>query len=479
MPDDRSQAAVRATAQMIADDDVHAIAAGFDSIPSDELIAEPNPADYVCPHYLKKTAPQLALAFSELLKTLLEFNALFVGERTVEVQAMLSLTGDHEWLEEKFLGWCQMYFKIRGNLDRLSPQNGNDPWRLYQACFEEFNRLLEKRIVQPGTINSSVLNLSQRFMVSGFAMQVMGPDLTSYVTTGRDRFSSEANRLNAVRLVEGYRQEVKAFTAFLELLTKQLPAEYAPNDDPGWLTSIEAKVAERAEDISFLRTVLCVLNINNADYWRITNELWARLTWDVYHGGSVAVVLTSSSPIPSTERATLHQLAFRRDGWLCHREFPWLRVQPDYLPAARRAEYAANWHLLDTLTSPLYEAWDRLEPGSVISRGLEADATEEEQTAALAVAFVESGTALAETPVAKRPRLPQLRLKRIRMILMKHFGCEWSMAKGSEQKVFRQGAKQFTFGCHGTDRAVDPVQLKSCLMKLGIPLADFVEVCRY
>ena len=51
------------------------------------------------------------------------------------------------------------------------------------------------------------------------------------------------------------------------------------------------------------------------------------------------------------------------------------------------------------------------------------------------------------------------------------------MAKGSEQKVYRLGGKQFTFGCHGIDRKVHPVQIKNCLGKLGIPLGDFIAAC--
>jgi hypothetical protein len=477
MPEDPPKAAVKTTAQVIADDNARTVAAGSDSIPADEVITEPNPAEYVAPDYLQKTAPDLAPAFGELLGMLRDLNARFAGERTIEAQATLSLTGEHEWLEEKFFGWCQMYFKIRGSLDRLSPRNGNDPWRLYQDCSEEFNRLLEKRIVQPGTINSSVLNLSQRFMLLGFAAQVMGPDLKSYAETGRDRFGSAASRYNANHLVAGYSREVEAFTVFLQRVAQHLPADYGPQDEPEWLTDIQTKVARRAEDLTFLRYILCVLSVNDAEKRQLVPDLWARFAWDVYHGGSVGVVLTSSSPEPSTERATRHQLAFRRDGWLCHREYPWLRVQPDYLPDERRSELAVSWYVLDTLTSPLYEAWGRLDPGPVVSRGLQADATEEEQTAALAAAVAEPDTAEVETPVAKRPRLLQLRLQRIRAILTRQFGCEWSTAKGSEQKVYRQGGKQFRFGCHGTDRTVHPVQLKNCLVKLGIPLGEFITAC--
>jgi hypothetical protein len=476
LSDDRTQAAVKATAQGIADDDARAVVMGSDSIPADEMIAEPNPAEYVAPHHLQKTAPHLAPALGEFLGMLRDLNARFAGERTVEAQATLSLTGEHEWLEEKFLGWCQMYFKIRGSLDRLSPCNGNDPWRLYHDCYEEFNQLFEKRIVQPGTINSSVLNLSQRFMLSGFAAQVMGPDLKSYAETGRDRYASAASRYNANNLVAGYSSEVEAFTAFLQRIAQHLPADYAEHDGLEWLTDIQTKVTRRAEDLTFLRYVLCVLSVNDAEKRQLAPDLSARFTWDVYHGGSVGAVLTSSSPEPSAERTTRHQLAFRRDGWLCHREYPWLRVQPDCLPDKRQSELAVSWYVLDALTSQLYEAWGRLDPGPVVSRGLEPDATEQEQTAALVVALAEPDVAEVRTPVTKQ-RLPQLRLKRIKAILERHFGCEWSMAKGSEQKVYRQGGKQFTFGCHGLDPQVHPVQIKNCLGKLGISLGDFIAAC--
>lgn len=74
MSDDRTQAAVKATAQVITDD-AWAVVTGSDSIPADEVIAEPNPAEYVAPHYLQKTAPHLAPAFGELLGMLCNLNA--------------------------------------------------------------------------------------------------------------------------------------------------------------------------------------------------------------------------------------------------------------------------------------------------------------------------------------------------------------------------------------------------------------------
>ena len=217
-------------------------------------------------------------------------------------------------------------------------------------------------------------------MLSGFAAQVMVPDLKSYAETGRDRYASVASRNNAIHRVAGYGREVEAFTAFLQRIAQHLPADYAQHDGPEWLTDIQTNVTRRAEDLTFLDDFLCVLSVNDAEKRQLAPDLWARFTWDVYHGGSVGVVLTSSSPEPSAERTTRHQLAFRRDGRLCHREYPWPECSPITCPTNAGRELAVSWYVLDTLTSQLYEAWGRLDPGPVVSRGLESDATEEEQT---------------------------------------------------------------------------------------------------
>jgi hypothetical protein len=478
MSEERLRVAVKATAQSIADDDAHASRMGADSIPADEVIIEAKASDYVSPDYLRKTAPSLAGAFGELLEGLRDLNALLVGERTVEAQAYLSLTGDHEELEQRFLGWCQHYFAIRGDLGRLNPSNGGDPWQLYLQCMDEFGKLLDRRVPQPGTINSSVLNLTQRFMLSGFAAKVLTPDLKSYASSGRDRFGSTDNRLRANQRVGQYNVQLESFTTFFETVGQNLPAEYAIATNAGWAESVREKVTRRAEDISFLRYVLCKPNFCEAETQKIAPELWGRFDWDVYHGGSIGVVLTSASAEQSSERTTRHLLSVRRDGWLSNREYGWICVDPDYKTDERGIELAVNWFLLDTLTAKLEEAWLRIDPEPIISRGLEPDATEEEQTAALAVALAEPEAVEQGTPIKERVRLPRLRLTRIKKILTSHFECEWSKAKGSEQKVYRDGSKNFTFGCHGKDRVVHPVQLQKCLVRLQIPTADFILASR-
>lgn len=94
-------AAVEATARAINSDDARAVAQGEDLAPADEVVAEPDPSDYLAPEYLAKTGtPELAGAFQVLLDELRDLNRRFARERTVEVQAYLSLTGEHDELEE-------------------------------------------------------------------------------------------------------------------------------------------------------------------------------------------------------------------------------------------------------------------------------------------------------------------------------------------------------------------------------------------
>lgn len=136
-----------------------------------------------------------------------------------------------------------------------------------------------------------------------------------------------------------------------------------------------------------------------------------------------------------------------------------------------------NWYVLETLTEPLYDAWDCLDPTPVVRRGSGPDATPAEQAAALAVSLAEPAAEAVDTGVKRRP-LPRLRLSRLERSLAVHFGCEWTQGKGSERKVYREGYRHFTFGCHGAERVVHPVQFQKCLSRLGIHATEFLAALR-
>jgi hypothetical protein len=427
-------AALATTARGITSDDGLAVEAGLDVIPPDEIIAEPNLADYLAPSYLSKTAPHLAGPFEDLLERLQDLNARFTGDRTVETQAYLSLTGEHEDLEEQFFAWCRQYFAVRGDPERLNPQLGNDPWQQYRTSYEEFDRLLGRRLVAPNTINSCVLNLSERYMCFGFASRVLGPDVEALARTGRDRFGSDLNRAQARNVVTTFRFGVQQFATFLADLSANLPAEYQVHPDSNWVAEVEQRIRGRAADVDYLRPILCSASRVEATTRQLTPNLWGRIRWDVYHGRSVAAVLTSSAHDTFTHTGTEHPIAVRRDGWLCHREFSWIRVDPEHLPAERAHELAVNWYLLDTFTDTLLAAWDKLDRearDALVTQGCEPNATEAAQTAALTVELAEPAIA-ADDEARPRQRLQELPLKRLELLLTKHFHCKCRDGKGSE-----------------------------------------------
>jgi hypothetical protein len=485
---EREEAAVKATAGMITADDAFAGEKGI--VPPDEVIAEPNPADYLSPSYLKSTAPHLAAEFGELLEKLRDLNARFVGRRTVEVQAYFSLTGEHELLETAFYEWCKKYFAIRGDLGRLSPRNENDPWVLYVDCYKkEFHPLLELLLNKPGTVNSSVLNLSQSYMQTEFAASVLSGDLQNALAFRPHRFKSEWRQNTAHERVGDYNAQRINFAEFFHAIKPHV----APVANAEGLARLELETEQFGRDLAFLRTILSALNVPPAQTQPLTPDIWATLHWDVYHGGTIAALLTSDTAQVENDRRTKHAISLRRDGWLCHRECPWIRIGPDSAPDARPALWAVNHYVVGKLIDPLLQAWSLLEadPEPVISRGLSDSATEEEQIAAVAVALataevdeeaaaeeqVESDMLPSTVRGLKGYRPPAMRLRRFRKILEKHFDCEWSNV-GGDAKVFRVGGRNYIIGDHGSKAEVSWPKMKDCLDRLGIAREEFIAVCR-
>jgi hypothetical protein len=479
MDDDRLKDTIATTVQNMLEDESTSIAVGPGRIPADERIAEPDPAAYVAPSYLQETAPDLEPAFRELLAMLLELNRRFAGETTLEAQASLSLTGEHESLEEFFLTWSIKYFDFRGRKDRLSYHvNGNDRFRLFLQCIDEFDRLIGYRILVQGTINSSVLNLSQRYMYSRFPLKILDSNFWNSPQGASSSVSTGHIRLQFSKSINSFQRGVIIFEEFVSKVLADLPEKYQPNDSIEWVASLKRSVTDLANGMNSLREVLTYQRIHTAKWLKIGGELFARISWDVYHGSAVAAILTSNDSDDTNHcRTTRHPLAFRRDGWICHREYSWIRVDPDYKSEERLSELAANWYLLDLLTFPLYEAWDQLDLRTAIHQGLTAGATDDEQTTALAISAIDFETLSATTSPAKNRPLPIHRLSRIKAIFSR-LGIEWSMGKGSEQKFYRPGGRLVCFGCHGADRQVFSRDLKRWLRKLDVPLDVFVAECQ-
>jgi len=324
-----------------------------------------------------------------------------------------------------------------------------------------------------------VLNLSQRYILNSFACEMLQPELDRREKLGWDRFCSDLARNMAEKQVVDFRDGVTSFSKTMSDLRADLPQEYLETIEEESITDVLSHVQSLAKDLSCLRTALFAINEEEASRSRITLDLWASLRWDVHHGSSVAAVkfridggsLRSTAPAP---------IAIRRDGWICHREFPWIRVDPEFELAARRHELAVNWFILDTFVDRLLSVWDQLDKPEAIQRGGEPDATIEEQIAAIAVATLEredSEPSSGRTTGRKSSRLRPMKLSRLEVILRDGFGCETRQGKGSERIMSRPGGKLFRFGRHGVDKEVYPDRIKQCLARLEIPVGDFLCEC--
>lgn len=500
--DEQVGPAIAATVKLILDSDIRAEEAGLPSIPPAEVIAQPNPKGYLVPTHLHKTAPDLVEELEWLLAELRELNAEYVGRNTNEVQSYLSLTGEHEALEEHFYSWCKSYFSRRGSLDRLQPRVKNDPFELYRQCVKEFKEFPGWLHVLEGTANMAVLGLSDGYIASEFADQVLCADVSCYQHAKPHRFASLGNAQAAENLVVRCAHGRQNFAAFLREVGRHLPPAFVPDGSPDWEPTIRKRVELRAEELGLLRFALCHIDADLSTPRQLAPAIWSRCGWDVYHGRSVLLLLTGADPTKLDHDRTTHGVAIRRDGWLCCRAFPWLWLNPDAIPEGldvdRGRLLGTNLFVLESLTQPLYQKWDELDVELVVRRGTAADAPEDERMAALAVvmataaerdpddpglevvASFDLSTAATEETAgeAKGKKVGVFRLRKFVRILRNHFDCDWSQGKGSEIKVIRQGSHYYRFANHGHGEVLGPHRLRDCLERLHIPLADFLAVCR-
>jgi hypothetical protein len=503
--DEKDRTAIEATVKLILDSDTRADEIGLSKIPPAEAIAAPNPKDYLVPDHLRSTAPDLISELEMLLTELRELNARHIGRNTNEVQSYLSLTGEHEPLEQLFYQWTKTYFGRRGNLDRLNPRVKNDPFLLYWQCLEEFDRFLGRLNMLERSLNMSVLGLSVEHVQAELADRMLSADVGKYQNDLPHRFTSKGNAEEAEARVVRFHRGHRNYAEFLATVAHHLPPEFTPRDAPEWEATTRNRIKLRGEELELLRFALSDRDPDASEPRQLAPQIWAKCSWDVFLGGSVLMVMTDDEPDKVRRDSTEHAISFRRDGRLCCRQFPWVQVDPDAIPDEkkdlRQKLLAVNLFVLDTLSNPFYKAWSDLDLELIARRGAAADATEQEQTAALAAVMATASEdvpsveatpelkALASTESEPSPDQPApdsvkgrrvgvFRLRKFVYLLHKYFGCEWSRGVGSEVKVRRHGSHYYILGNHGSGQVVLPYKVRDCLDRLNIPLDEFKRVCR-
>ena len=498
--DEKERPAIEATVKLILESDAKAEEIGLPKIPLTEVIATPDPKDYLVPDHLRSTAPDLVSELEVLLGELRELNARHVGRNTNEVQSYLSLTGEHEALEQLFYQWTKTYFGRRGDLGRLNPRVKNDPFLLYWQCVEEFDRILGRLNMLERSLNMSVLGLSLEHIQAELADRMLSADVVKYQNDLPHRFTSGHNAGEAEARVVRFHRGHKNYAEFLATVAHHLPADFVPRDMPDWEPTTRSRIKLRGEELELLRFALPDLDPDLTEPQQLAPKIWAKGRWDIFLGGAVLMLMTGEEPGGVRRDASDHAISFRRDGRLCCRPFPWVQVDPDAIPDEkkdlRQKLLAVNLFVLDTLTYPVYKAWSDLDLELIVRRGSASDATEQEQTAALAVVMAtatEDVPEAEETPGLEEPaptvpepvpdtvkgrRVGVFRLRKFAYLLRKHFECEWSRGVGSEVKVRRHDSHYYSLGNHGSGQVVLPHKVRDCLQRLDIPLDDFKRVCR-
>jgi hypothetical protein len=466
------------------------------AIPASELVAPPDAAAYRVDSRLRRASPDLAEALQQLLSNLEEFNAVFQGKKTLEVQAELSLTGESEELESAFLDWTRRYLEWRAASSRLNYIKNSDPWRLYHKCVKDFDSVLGRLIILEGSVNADVLNLSKSYVFSELAERVLGEPVRAYSTSRNDQFESPRFRDAAIATVEKWNRRLHSFEGLLRELEEALP----PESHIGSREELWDQICRRGEDLATIRVICAARGSHEWPEVQMTPTLCGRFDWDVHHGRSIASILTSRSPGGTQGRQSSHALSIRRDGTLGHRESSLIGIDSH----SSIAHLAANWFLLELMTEPILAVWNELDDqarAEIRTRGCEPEAELSLQAASLVIGIAESewqtppqdpvAVDASEAPAVeidptdpaitrkrKPPQLPRnLFLSKIEQILAEHFGCLCRQGKGSERVAVR-GMRKCRFKCHGENPRISYFQLKNGLRQLGISNEQFEEACR-
>ena len=456
-------------------------------IPLAEAITQPTPAAYKLPAWLAKTAlEKQTVELERLLADLVELNREFVGWRTLEAQTHINVTGRHDELEEGFRVWCHEYFTRRGDAGRIGPAVSGCAGELFIRCLGEFDELFRALIVMPRSLNSSVLNLSEQYLPWVLTKQLLAPEYAAYKTARPSRIS--ANNLDGVReKIESQARSQNRFTEFVNVVFQHLPPALTLRNTATWKDETLRRIARDADAIGQMRLLLWRGFKPENTIQELAPGVWADWDWIVKEGRVVAMPHIAGSRREVLENieasCTTFPIAFQHDGLMCHLTFPWLASLNRN--SADSKTLAVNHYVLSRSHDLLFTLYDKIDFDRIRRMGCEASATPEEIEEAIAASAAESPpdidtttllSDVAESTERKsKPRLRGMRLLRFCSILQREFGCDAGPGKGSEYKITRPGGTYYRFGKHCQDRDLHPRNMKDCLDRLRIPVAEWIQ----
>jgi hypothetical protein len=436
--------------------------------------------DYRPPYFLKQTATQQEFTeFCEILEELWTLNNEFAGERTLEVEAYLAVTGECEVLSEMARYWCQSYFDHRK--DKCNNRDNGDPLNKFIRLSNEYETLLGHFERRDKSINYVILGNCIpfiRWLLGRDALESLNKDTSPTA-------QSQHDKLHAFLTEYGTLQDhISSFINIICYCADPSQLAAISNESEACL---KGKLSALADNVQQMRPFL----IRGFDFGNTIVELGDRLfvAWDWSTNGMAQILSSPDKDILIEHYTASHKvyipIRIRHDGLLCDGYKPWMTVATmPSIPGVNA--FAVNLYLFELLHDKLFSCYDKIDFPRIRSR---AKGSTEEEMAQDDELFAESCQQLAATVVESKepdivedssPKVSYRVLRSLRMMqllgfLENRFNCEVQYGKGSEITVFRTGGKKAVLSHHKRNDAIHPNRIRMLLSRLGIPIREWIE----
>jgi hypothetical protein len=483
---DRVAAADEAIAEKIASEAElrDAFTVTSEAIPRRETIKTQSSDIYRPPPHLEKTATSDERTRLEaLLREMWEINEAFVGERTLEAEAYLVLTGDHEHLVKRIEQWCESYFSRR--FQKTNNRDKGDPFRKYERLLGEYDDILAWLSKIPNSLNYLYLDECTRY-VQWLVCVWLRTNVVGTPEVGKQ----------PVRLLGRDRPESKcevvldALGAFHDHLLMFLCSTLAAVDSAE-LSKYSAMPAEKliemlnslAGDIQEMRPFL----IRNFDPLKTKiifgNEQHSAIAWDwSINYGMARMLFAAGEPDLIEAQVAPRELFPVRvglDGILRDGRKPWITAASE-TRISDVNPLALNVLLLKLFHEKLFSFYDQIDFDRMRRRRSSSADRQSEDLQVLAFSCQELersvGDAAQATTTADdlpKRRIPALRLQTLCKVLEQKFGCEVNGGKGSEITFYRS-RKKYRLGRHKRNPEIHHLIVKQILSRLQIDLDEWL-----